>query len=593
MLKNPRILLLLGLFLLLVLAGVGLQLTRERERIATSSQPAAQSRAPLVDQQPLDTARLVAKLATTPEEDELARQALRIADHEVDLAFATALFRARAHPQPPDPKTKPIHERIQALNDRIKNDQSSIEQLKQQLAKAKGAAAADLQQQLDLAQARFSLHQDELDDANQDLIRAGGDTERQIQQMLEERQAQKAAAAAAPSAIKLSSFQLSDNLLGQVKVWRELRDKQAQVQQAVRQTGNAVADLTRKHDELERGLPETPADTTPGPQAASPAPPGDANTVASLRAQSNTRKHLAGYDKRIRDEQQLAQIYGDWSSLLAQRQRRTWHALLLSAAWILLVLLAVFTAEEAIERFYSRLSADRRQLRTLRIVLRFAAEAIALLFILVVVFGMPTQLSTVLALAGAGLTVALKDFIVAFFGWFTLMGHNGIRAGDWVEINGISGEVVEIGLLHTVLLETGNWSDSSHPTGRKVSFVNSFAIEGHYFNFSTTGQWLWDTLEVPLPPGQDPYPVIEAIRKIVTAETEGNAQLAQQEWQRNARHYRVKALSVAPAINLQPTNLGINVVVRYVTPAHTRHEVRTRLFQAIVELQHGKYQTTG
>ena len=53
---------------------------------------------------------------------------------------------------------------------------------------------------------------------------------------------------------------------------------------------------------------------------------------------------------------------------------------------------------------------------------------------------------------------------------------------------GVGGEVVEISLLRTTLLETGNWTDSGHPTGRKVTFVNSFAIEGHYFNFSTSGQ---------------------------------------------------------------------------------------------------------
>src|SRR5258707_13202588 len=92
-----------------------------------------------------------------------------------------------------------------------------------------------------------------------------------------------------------------------------------------------------------------------------------------------------------------------------------------------------------------------------------------------------------------------KDFIVGFLGWFVLMGKNGIRLGDWVEINGVTGEVVELGMFHTVLLETGNWTDSGHPTGRRVTFTNSFAIEGHYFNFSTSGQWLLDELQIVLP----------------------------------------------------------------------------------------------
>ena len=58
---------------------------------------------------------------------------------------------------------------------------------------------------------------------------------------------------------------------------------------------------------------------------------------------------------------------------------------------------------------------------------------------------------------------------------------NGIRAGDWVEINGVGGEVVEIGLFRTALLETGNWTDKGHPTGRRVTFINNFAITGQYF----------------------------------------------------------------------------------------------------------------
>jgi small-conductance mechanosensitive channel len=120
-------------------------------------------------------------------------------------------------------------------------------------------------------------------------------------------------------------------------------------------------------------------------------------------------------------------------------------------------------------------------------VTRVTVQIVAVLFILLVIFGPPTQLGTILGLAGAGLTVALKDFIVGFLGWFVLMGKNGIRLGDWVEINGVTGEVVELGMFHTVLLETGNWTDSGHPTGRRVTFTNSFAIEGHYFNFRRRG----------------------------------------------------------------------------------------------------------
>jgi small-conductance mechanosensitive channel len=229
-------------------------------------------------------------------------------------------------------------------------------------------------------------------------------------------------------------------------------------------------------------------------------------------------------------------------------------------------------------------SLDRRQVETLRTVTRVSLQVFAVLFILLVIFGPPSQLGTVLGLAGAGLTVALKDFIVGFLGWFVLMGKNGIRLGDWVEINGVTGEVVELGMFHTVLLETGNWTDSSHPTGRRVTFTNSFAIERHYFNFSTSGQWLWDELQIIVPAGQDPYPIVAAIQKKVLEVTSEGAQQAEREWQGAAKSREMSSQTVAPAINIKPVVGGIEIAVRYITRASERYQLRAKLYEAAVGL---------
>lgn len=269
-------------------------------------------------------------------------------------------------------------------------------------------------------------------------------------------------------------------------------------------------------------------------------------------------------------------MYGRWDGILQDELRVALHAILRSLVWILLALLFLVVAEGLIERFYMSLGPDRRHLSTMRLVLRLVSQFIGVLLILLVLFGVPSQLSTVLALAGAGLTVALKDFIVAFFGGFILMGKHGIREGDWVEINGIGGEAVEIGLLRTILLETGNWNDAGHPTGRKVSFVNSFAIEGHYFNFTTTGQWMWDELDVLIPAGEDPYYLSNSVLKLVSEQTQSDATQAEQDWRRATQNSVTQSFSAAPAIDVRPSNLGINLVVRYVVHAHDRYKVRTR-----------------
>ena len=155
-----------------------------------------------------------------------------------------------------------------------------------------------------------------------------------------------------------------------------------------------------------------------------------------------------------------------------------------------------------------------------------------------------------------------------------------------MEINGVVGEVLEIGPLRTILLETGNWTDSGHPTGRKVAFVNSFAIEGHFFNFSTSGQWLWDELQVTIMADRDPYDTLEKIRDLVSQATEINGRLAEQELRRVTQKYGVHNFSIEPVVELRPVSSGVDVVIRYLTRAPERYELKSRLCQELVALLH-------
>jgi small-conductance mechanosensitive channel len=258
-----------------------------------------------------------------------------------------------------------------------------------------------------------------------------------------------------------------------------------------------------------------------------------------------------------------------------------------SLLWIVLIVLLLYIGIRVVDRYIPDLRSERTRMHTLRTVIRVVVQVLGVLLVLFVVFGVPSQLSTILGLAGAGLTVALKDFIVAFLGWFVLMGRNGIRVGDWVEIQGVMGEVVEINLLRTILLETGNWTDTGLPTGRKVAFMNGYAIEGHFFNFSTSGQWLWDELQITVPPHQNLYPTLDAIQRLVSAETGANAKLAEQEWKRAAGRYRVEqTVSVEPAVHVRPTGNGVQVYIRYISRASERYALRTRLYGELVELLH-------
>ena len=540
----------------------------------------------IVDQRPLQTAQQFAKMTTTSEEKPFAEQALELADKEMDLAFAGAVLDAQEHPPVLSEEAKAIQARLQKAEDALDASKKRGEAMTAAEAKASGSKKDALDAQLDLAKAQLELDQDEVDEAKQDLTHAGGDPQGRIQTMVEQHEA--ASHSSDTTHVSVTEPAEPRGLIHRVQQWAAWHQKQLQLWRAKHDAESAAASFSSKHSALEMQVNAQKQQSNQRPDVAqgqtSDSREASAALVKTTRHRAGDEKTLTILGKRIANETQLAEVYGNWIAVVAARQRAVLHRGTIGIAVVLGILLVGIFFDGWLEHLLGKTSLDRRQVETLRAVTRVTLQVLAVILILLVIFGPPNQLGTVLGLAGAGLTVALKDFIVGFLGWFVLMGKNGIRLGDWVEINGVTGEVVELGMFHTVLLETGNWTDSSHPTGRRVTFTNSFAIERHYFNFSTSGQWLWDELQIVVPTGIDPYPVVDAIQKKVLEFTAEGAQQAEREWQGAAKSRDMSSRSAAPAINIRPVIGGIELAVRYVTRANERYQLRAKLYEAAVSL---------
>jgi Mechanosensitive ion channel len=554
----------------------------------------------LVDQSTYATAQRLAQLAVTPEEQSYAQSAVRIADHELDLAFSQALRDVDAHPPTLNGAAAAIQARVVKSQALLNTDQQRVNDLTGALAQAKAEQKDNLQAELDLAQSQLELDKDELEEANQDLLEAGGNPRQQIDAMVQEHEAQSKSHAG-PTASK-TAVDAQRGSIGRFRDWRELRQKRRQLDDAETKATDKAESLRARRamlaaslESTKGGISELAQHTKAAKEAdtrlSSQSPPGPPRThedaaalLSRTKAIASDQKILTLLDRRIADQHQLALVYAQWSRLIALQAQAVAHAMLLDALIVCAVLIVLLILDGWLQHLLDSPKLDRRQVETLRSITRVSLRIVAVLIILLIVIGIPNQFATTIGIVGAGLTVALKDFIVAFFGWLVLMGRNGIRLGDWVEINGVSGEVTELGMFHTVLLETGNWSDSGHPTGRRVTFTNSFAIEGHYFNFSTSGQWLWDELQVVVPLGRDPYPIVAAITKQVVAATAEGSREAELEWQRAVPAQRGMVFSGTPGVNVKPVVGGVEIAVRYITRANERFMLRAKLYQAAVDL---------
>ncbi len=592
------------LALLLGAAGVAWWKTAPPNAKIVRQRAAALAAAGLVDQSTYATAQRLALLADTPEEQTYAQSALRVADHALSFAFTTALRDAEANPPVLTPEAQKIQDRVRKSQGRIDSDQQRVTELTGALAQAKEAQKDALQDELDLAQSQLDLDKDELEEANQDLVDAGGNLQKQIEALEQEHDAEVKARAVSPATATAAATAAASAMaqkhgsLSRFLDWLHLRQKQQAIDDAEANASRKIDRLTRRRAALAASLEKAKggiaelAQHTKNTDAQAAAPPPrvqhtheDAATLLNQTKQiAANQKVLTLLDRRVSDQKQLAGIYGQWSALLSQQSQTLAHALLLSVLVVIGVLIVMLLLDSWMKRLLNNPKLDRRQVETLRSIARVALRVIAAIVILLIVVGIPTQIGTMIGIVGAGLTVALKDFIVAFFGWLMLMGRHGIRLGDWVEINGVSGEVTELGMFHTVMMETGNWSDAGHPTGRRVTFTNSFAIEGHYFNFSTSGQWLWDELQVVVPAGRDPYPIVEALTKQVVEATDESARQAEQEWKRAVPAQRGKIFSGKPSINVKPVVGGVEIAIRYITRANERFLLRAKLFQAAVDL---------
>jgi Mechanosensitive ion channel len=591
--KTARKIATIALILLLTVIAYGLVRTFSSPE---TSQPVAvsdaTSRGPAIDLTPLHTAQRFAHMPTSADELPLAQEALRIGDREMDLAFAAGVRQVQDHPPTLTAEAKESEARLQDSENTLDRDTARVTQLTAAAAKATGAEADRLDNELQQAKVQADLDQDDVDNAKQDLVLAGGDTQGRIEQLMREHDA--ASKIADSTTINTTTPPEADGLVRHYVQWSALRDKALQLRQAMRDAESSAAAFTAQRNALASDIKAQRQGSAGSLGKAPTRPPGASSTasdrgksaelVSAAKRRSAAVKELTNLNERVENQKRLAETYGRWIGVVDARQRSVVHSGLSGAAVVVAILLIGIFFNSWLKSLLNRLGLDQRQADTLHAVVRTGVQIVALGLILLVIFGPPGQLGTFLGLAGAGLTVALKDFIVSFVGWFALMGKNGIRLGDWVEINGVMGEVVELGMFHTVLLETGNWTDSGHPTGRRVTFTNSFAIEGHYFNFSTSGQWLWDELKLVLASSQNPYPLVEAIQKTVLAATAGSTGQAEKEWQHAAYSRDMSTLSAAPAVNVKPVIGGIEVTVRYITRATERYQMRSKLYEAAMSL---------
>lgn len=208
---------------------------------------------------------------------------------------------------------------------------------------------------------------------------------------------------------------------------------------------------------------------------------------------------------------------------------------------------------------------------------------VALVFTLLVFSEHLGNLTVVLGVAGAGIAFALQEVIISLAGWVAISFGNFYEPGDRVQLGGITGDVIDIGILRTTLMETGQWVEADLYNGRVVKIANSFVFKEPVFNYSGSFPFLWDEIKLPIKYGSD-YRLARQMIQAVAQETTGEyTKEATQSWKEIARQYVIKEASLAPQVTLAANDNWVEFTLRYVVDYRYRRRTKDAMFTAILE----------
>jgi small-conductance mechanosensitive channel len=213
----------------------------------------------------------------------------------------------------------------------------------------------------------------------------------------------------------------------------------------------------------------------------------------------------------------------------------------------------------------------------------FCGYVAILLFLAILFEDRLGRLSFALGVAGAGVAVALQDVLASIAGAFSIGFSKLYTVGDRVQIGDIRGDVIDIGLLRTTLMETGNWVSKDLYNGRIARIPNSTILKVSVFNHSQGFRFIWDEIKVVLTGTSNPQ-LARAMLLSVVKEAIGEYLLeAQSSWQAMSENYQSVNPPLEPTVALVVNSGSLEFTVSYIVDYTKRIAKQDQLFTKIAQ----------
>lgn len=213
----------------------------------------------------------------------------------------------------------------------------------------------------------------------------------------------------------------------------------------------------------------------------------------------------------------------------------------------------------------------------------FAGYLIAVLFLLTVFSDRLGNLTVAFGVAGAGVAFALQEVITGVAGWIAISFGHFYKSGDRIQMAGIVGDVIDIAVLRTTVMECGEWVKGDQYNGRIVRISNGSVFKEPVYNYSSDFPFLWDEIMVPVRYGSEIAEAQRILERVLFEVVGEYAAFAKAAWENIVKKYRVEAAKTDPAVTMTLNENWIEFSLRYVVDYKERRSKKHLIFSHVMK----------
>ena len=253
--------------------------------------------------------------------------------------------------------------------------------------------------------------------------------------------------------------------------------------------------------------------------------------------------------------------------------------LLLSLAVVVVTLIVYRVIRNTIKRRIE----DATRLQSMRVAMRNVLAVAG--FVIIAIIWLPTgnNLAIALGILGAGLAIASQEMIGSLVAGVNIWVGNLYRVGDRVRIGEVVGDVMDISLLRTTVMEVGEWVKADQYTGRVVNVANRMVWTNPVYNFTQHWGYLWDEITLPISYESDWQRAAELMLEhgqMYTTELQADAKA---KLSKMIDRYPLKDSKVEPTLYLAMTDNWIEITLRFVVDAQERRRVKDEMHRDLLQ----------